>query len=132
MERNECVPSIEEFNAVGQETSTSTLTSPEHATVFSDDDKARKLGNIESFDSWEWDDYLLRQLRASPQEISKASIQYKSLMESHDIVNASRTRFLVISGTDVREETNEYDEEILTVLTDECLKSAAMLEKDKD
>ena len=30
------------------------------------------------------------------------------------------------------EDTNEYDEEILTVLTHENLKSSAMLEKDKD
>ena len=63
----------------------------------------------------EWDEYLLNA---------------DETVKGHGVVNLHRSRLLVLSGTDVRI-TDEVDEEILTVFTEEELKSVTNLEKDK-
>ena len=115
MERNENEPFVEASNPVGGQSSPIPSTSSQQLPYILDDQAFRQLGGTENFDSLEWDEYLLRQLIAS-----------------QCIINASRTRLLILSGTDLQEETNEYDEEILTVLTDESLKSTAILKNDND
>ena len=64
----------------------------------------------------EWDDYLLKA---------------DDTLLNHDVANSHRSRLLVLSGTDIRV-TDHEDEEILTVFTEEELKSTKMLEKDKE
>ena len=63
----------------------------------------------------EWDEFL--------------SEGHKALNEN-DVVNAHRSRLLVISGTEIRV-TDDEDKEILTAFTEEELKSQPKLERDK-
>ena len=69
---------------------------------------------LEGGESWEWEQFFLEGHEG---------------LRSHDIINHERTRLLVLSGTDTENISGE-DEELLTVLTKEKLKSPSSFEKD--